>query len=64
MKATCTGEPCDLPPGTVGRIVDRAAAVATGDGWLRVERVRFEDRYADAAEVLEVGSVLQDGDNN
>lgn len=58
LKAAPEGSSCDVPPGSVGPPAGTAARVATGDGWLRVHRVRRNGVAADGAAMLREGSIL------
>ncbi len=48
-------------PGTVGRVRDGTAAVATGDEWIHVHRLRVDGGAVDAGDVLVAGDRLEDG---
>ncbi len=48
----------DAAPGTVGESDGEAVLVAAADGWVRVERVRVDEREFDAAAALESGQRL------
>jgi methionyl-tRNA formyltransferase len=64
VKASRTGEPCSEPPGTVGRTVDGAAMVATADEWILVHRLRVDEKYVPADDVLAPGQRLANGDEH
>lgn len=61
LKASRTGERAPCPPGTVGRVADGFAIVATGDEWIRIGRVRYGDVSTDAGALLAPGDRLEDG---
>jgi methionyl-tRNA formyltransferase len=58
LKASRTGEPAEVPPGTVGEERERGIAVAAADEWVLVERVQQNGRAQPAAEVLRPGLTL------
>jgi UDP-4-amino-4-deoxy-L-arabinose formyltransferase/UDP-glucuronic acid dehydrogenase (UDP-4-keto-hexauronic acid decarboxylating) len=58
LKASRTGEPAEVPPGTVGEARERGIAVAAADEWVLVERVQQSGRAQPAAEVLRPGLTL------
>jgi methionyl-tRNA formyltransferase len=57
-RARRTDRACDARPGTVGLVTDGGAEVATADTWVKVERVRVDGTYEDAAASLRPGDVL------
>lgn len=61
LKASCTRKPSDARPGTVRQAEGDAVAVATGDEWILVHRVRLNGRPVPSAEVLDPGDRLADG---
>ncbi len=58
LKAVPEGSRCEAPPGSVGPPSGTSARVATGDGWLLVQRVRRGGSAADGAAVLREGLTL------
>jgi UDP-4-amino-4-deoxy-L-arabinose formyltransferase/UDP-glucuronic acid dehydrogenase (UDP-4-keto-hexauronic acid decarboxylating) len=61
LKASRTDEPTEALPGTAREAAGDAVAVATGDEWILVHRVRLNGRPVPAAEVLDPGDRLADG---
>jgi methionyl-tRNA formyltransferase len=55
LKALRTGEPSDVPAGTIGRRVAGDVLVAASDEWVRVRRVQVGSSTFAAAEVLRPG---------
>jgi methionyl-tRNA formyltransferase len=62
VKASRTNDSCAAtPPGTVGWLVGRGAAVACQDEWAVVNRVVIDGRTFDAADLLHPGDRAVDG---
>ena len=60
-KAAPTGRPAAGRPGLVEAVVGDAVTVSCADELVQVSRVQVDGRAAPAAEVLEPGTVLEDG---
>jgi methionyl-tRNA formyltransferase len=60
LDATCTGEPCDAPPGLTRLRTPPAIDVATADEWLRVRSARVDGRPMAPAALADCR--LDDGD--
>jgi methionyl-tRNA formyltransferase len=60
VKANRTGLPCNESPGTVGTVSNDGALVASGDEWVLARKLRIDDRYVRANEVLKPGDILRD----
>ena len=60
-KAVPTGRPAAGRPGLVEAVVGDAVTVSCADELVQVSRVQVDGRAAPAAEVLEPGTVLEDG---
>ena len=58
LKASHTGEPSSVLPGTVREAEDGAAGVAAADEWVLVHRVRYAGRSRPAGEILVPGLSL------
>ena len=58
LKAAPEGSRCEAPPGSVGKPAGAAARVATGEGWLLVQRVRRGGPVSDGAAILREGAML------
>jgi methionyl-tRNA formyltransferase len=56
-----TGRPCNKKPGAVAERIGEAVVVATGDEFLRLDRVRIDGGIVAAAEAIPPGSLLEDG---
>jgi UDP-4-amino-4-deoxy-L-arabinose formyltransferase/UDP-glucuronic acid dehydrogenase (UDP-4-keto-hexauronic acid decarboxylating) len=61
-RAVRTGEPAGDAPGAVAAAPDGAVRVAAGDEWVLVERVQLNGKPVAAAEVLQPGMRLGDGE--
>jgi methionyl-tRNA formyltransferase len=59
LKASRTGQRSDCAPGTVGEVVGSAVRVATSDEWVLVRNVLVAGRSLQPAQVLHLGSRLQ-----
>lgn len=55
LKAKTADLPCHAVPGTVGRILDCGVLVATSTEWVLVWKLKIDDRYIDAVDVLKTG---------
>jgi methionyl-tRNA formyltransferase len=60
-RVASTGEACSETPGTVRLRSGTDVDVATGDEWLRLERLSVEGELVEPALVLDSGDVLEDG---
>lgn len=58
IKTKATGLCCEAFPGTVGRQVDSGMLVACLDEWILVTRLKIQDKYLNAADVLRLGDQL------
>jgi methionyl-tRNA formyltransferase len=56
-----TGEACSEAPGTLRLRGGTAVEVATGDHWLRLERLSLDGELVEPGRVLRTGVVLEDG---
>src|SRR5215470_2139288 len=61
IKARLTGEPCNAPPGTVGRLFGTAVQVACADEWIWVDKMLIEGKCLPAADILQSGARLDNG---
>lgn len=61
VSASRTFVGCTTPPGTVGQPIDGAAAVAAGDEWVRVHRLRVGGALVDPRDALHPGECLGEG---
>jgi methionyl-tRNA formyltransferase len=61
VKASRTGVATNAPPGTIGDIVGTSAWIACDDEWISVAKVHVDERFADAADVLQSEPRLHDG---
>jgi methionyl-tRNA formyltransferase len=57
-KASKTGSPCDVTPGTVGDRRDSGILVAGRDEWVLIKTLKIGKRYLPADHVLRQGQVL------
>jgi methionyl-tRNA formyltransferase len=55
VRASRTGEPTDMPPGTIGAPRETGVPVSAGDEWVLVERVRRRGDDAELAVALPAG---------
>ena len=60
VRVAATGTPAAAAPGTVGPPTAHGVAVACGDEWVVVERVRVDGRVRAVDDVLRPGVVLAD----
>jgi hypothetical protein len=60
VKASRTGLPCDVQPGTVGPRADSAALIAAADEWILVKKIALGDRYVNAGDLFKSGDRLAD----
>jgi len=58
VKTKITGLPCNILPGTIGRRSDSGVQVACLDEWLLLKRLKIDDKYVDASDVLKPGDHL------
>lgn len=59
-KASRTGLPCDVPPGTVGESTACGVQVACLDEWILVRKLLVASAYISPAEILRPGDHLSD----
>lgn len=55
VKASRTGQPCQVMPGTIGDSTDSGVLVACQDEWILVSKLRVEDRCLPAVGFLRTG---------
>ena len=60
ITAKRTGSSTNSPPGTVGCPDSFGIRVACADEWISVGKIKFEDKLADAIEVLHAGDYLEE----
>jgi methionyl-tRNA formyltransferase len=60
VKASRTGQTCDVLPGTVGLITDGGIQIACGNEWILVYQLMVEGRRVRAVEMLKPGDRLED----
>jgi methionyl-tRNA formyltransferase len=59
VKATPTGLPAGSAPGTVGWLESCGLVIACGDEWISVTKVKVQDKFMNAAEILRVGDHME-----
>jgi methionyl-tRNA formyltransferase len=64
LKTSLTGERCSPIPGTVHTDNGGTISVATGDEWLRIERIAVDGRSSTPADVLREGVTLAAPDSS
>jgi len=60
LKATCTGQPSNCLPGTVGEPTNSGVPVAAADEWALLSYVQVGELPVKPAEILTAGSRLED----
>lgn len=58
-KASLTGKPCHVPPGTAGSVTAAGAEVACQDEWLLVQRIQVDKTSCSPMNVLNPGGELK-----
>jgi len=58
VKTKRTGLRCDASPGTIGHRFDSGVQVACLDEWLLLERLKIDNKYLSASDVLKPGDHL------
>lgn len=61
LRAARTHASADADPGTVASINERGALVASGDEWIRLDRVEIGGKVVRASKILSPGDRLSDG---
>jgi methionyl-tRNA formyltransferase len=59
VKASLTGRPCDATPGLIGQIDGDNVLAACADQWIALTRVKVDDQYLNAVDVLKTGDRVE-----